>query len=55
MVAIQKCVGVVIAAKEPEKKKVNDYFPLVYLGKVDADEQMIEVERNPEIAGLFSE
>ena len=48
-------VGVVIAAKEPEKKKVNEYFPLVYLGKVDADEQMIEVERNPDIAGLFSE
>ncbi|MBO4991323.1 MAG: pur operon repressor, partial [Firmicutes bacterium] len=48
-------VGVVIAAKEPEKKKVNEYFPLVYLGKVDADEQTIEVERNPEIAGLFSE
>lgn len=46
-------VGVVIASKEPEKKKVSNYFPLVYLGKVDAEEQTIEVERNPEISELF--
>lgn len=42
-------VGVVIAAREPEKKKVTDYFPLIYLGRVDEDEQVIEVERNPMI------
>ncbi len=41
-------VGVVIAAKEPEKKKVSEYFPLMYLGTVDADEQIIEVEQNTE-------
>lgn len=41
-------VGVIIAAKEPEKKKVSDYFPLMYLGMVDADEQIIEVEQNAE-------
>lgn len=39
-------VGVVIAAKEPEKKKINDYFPLMHLGVVDADNQIIEVEQN---------
>ena len=32
--------------KEPQKKKVLDYFPLMYLGTVDADEQIIEIEQN---------
>ncbi|MBR7148432.1 MAG: pur operon repressor, partial [Firmicutes bacterium] len=40
--------GVVIASKEPQKKKVLDYFPLMYLGTVDADEQIIEIEQNVE-------
>lgn len=38
--------GVVIASKEPEKKKVEDYFPLVYLGKVDENSKKIEVFPN---------
>ena len=42
-------VGVVIASKEPVKKKVTDYFPLIYLGQVNEDEQLIDVERNPQI------
>ena len=40
--------GVVIASKEPQRKKVLDYFPLMYLGTVDADEQIIEIEQNVE-------
>ncbi len=38
--------GVVIASKEPEKKKVEDYFPLVYLGKVDENSKKSEVFPN---------
>ncbi|MBQ8589443.1 MAG: pur operon repressor [Firmicutes bacterium] len=39
-------VGVMIASKEPVKKKVSEYFPLMYLGTVDADNQIIDVEQN---------
>lgn len=38
--------GVVIAAKEPEQKKVRDYFPLLYLGRVDEETGIVEIERN---------
>jgi len=38
--------GVVIASREPEKKKVDDYYALVYLGKVDEAERTIEVIPN---------
>lgn len=38
--------GVVIAATEPEKKKILDYFPLIYLGSVDENEKTIEVFPN---------
>jgi purine operon repressor len=38
--------GVVIASREPEKKKVDDYFALVYLGKVDEVSKKIEVFPN---------
>lgn len=41
--------GVVIAAKTPEKKKVQDYFPLLYLGEVDEDAGTIELSRNEDI------
>ncbi len=38
--------GVVIASREPEKKKVDDYYALVYLGKVDEIRKKIEVFPN---------
>lgn len=41
--------GVVIASTEPEKKKIQDYCPLLYLGKVDETTKNIEVYRNCQI------
>ncbi|MDO4552635.1 MAG: pur operon repressor [Bacillota bacterium] len=41
-------MGVVIASAQPEKKKVQGYFPLLYLEKVDEEEKLIEVCRNEE-------
>jgi purine operon repressor len=38
--------GVVIASTEPEKKKIQDYFPLIYLGSVNEDRKTIEVFPN---------
>ncbi|WP_419822648.1 pur operon repressor [Anoxybacterium hadale] len=38
--------GVVIASMEPQKKKISDYFPLIYLGSVDENEKSIEVFPN---------
>jgi purine operon repressor len=38
--------GVVIASTEPQKKKITDYFPLIYLGSVDENEKTIEVFPN---------
>jgi purine operon repressor len=38
--------GVVIASTEPQKKKISDYFPLIYLGSVDENEKSIEVFPN---------
>jgi len=38
--------GVVIAATEPEKKKIHDFFPLIFLGSVDENEKNIEVFPN---------
>jgi purine operon repressor len=38
--------GVVISATEPEKKKISDYFPLIYLGSVNESEKTIEVFPN---------
>ena len=44
-------VGVVIAAKHPEKKKVQEYFPLLYLGDVDEEAGKIEIFHNEEVFG----
>jgi purine operon repressor len=41
--------GVVIAAVEPKKKKIEDYYPLVYLDRVDEESKTIEIFRNPDI------
>jgi purine operon repressor len=38
--------GVVIASKEPMKKKVEDYYALVSLGKVDEEHKKIDVCAN---------
>jgi purine operon repressor len=38
--------GVVIAATEPEKKKIHDFFPLIYIGSVNASEKTIEIFPN---------
>lgn len=38
--------GVVIASIEPEKKKIVDYFPLIYLGSVDENEKSVDVFPN---------
>ena len=39
--------GVVIAAVEPRKKVIGDYYPLLYLGEVDEQNKTIEVYENP--------
>jgi purine operon repressor len=44
-------VGVVIAATKPEKKKIQDFFPLIYIGHVDANEKTIEIFPNSLIFG----
>lgn len=41
--------GVVITATEPEKKKIHDYVPLIYLGYVDENEKTIQVFPNNQI------
>jgi len=41
--------GVVIAAVEPKKKKIEDYYPLLYLGNVDEESKTIEIFRNKDI------
>jgi len=41
--------GVVIASVEPEKKKIDDYYPLLYLGEVDEDAKTIEIFRERDV------
>lgn len=42
-------VGVVIASTEPEHKKIQDYFTLLYLGKVDEESGEVLVTGNKRI------
>lgn len=42
-------IGVVISSIEPEKKKVRDYIPLLYLGNVDEDTKEIQLYPNIQI------
>ncbi len=42
-------IGVAIAGIAPEKKKIAQYTPLVYLGHVDEDSKHIEVFSNSQI------
>lgn len=41
--------GIMIASREPEKKKVQDYMPLLYLEGTDGDSGTIEVSINEEV------
>lgn len=40
--------GVLIASLTPEKKKISEYFPLLYLGEVDEEGKTIQIFHNPE-------
>ena len=42
-------IGVAIANKAPEKKRISNYTPLVYLGSVDEETKNIEVAPNSQI------
>lgn len=42
-------IGVAIANIEPQKKRVSDYTPLVYLGKVYEETKTVEVVPNSQI------
>ncbi len=42
-------IGVAIANIAPEKKKIADYIPLVYLGHVDEEHKTVEVFPNSQI------
>ncbi len=41
--------GIAIVNRTPEKKRVSDYVPLVYLGNVDEETKNIEVAPNSQI------
>lgn len=42
-------VGIAIASKLPEKKKLNNYTPLIYLGEVDEETRNIDATPNSQI------
>lgn len=42
-------IGVAIVNIEPASKKVNDYFPIVYLGEVNEENKSVEVIPNCQI------
>ena len=42
-------IGVAIVNIEPEKKKVQNYFPIVHLGEVDETAKSVEVIPNCQI------
>lgn len=41
--------GIVIAGLEPKKKIVEDFFPLLYLGKVDEERKTIEIIKSHDL------
>lgn len=45
--------GVLIATKEPEKKLVNDYIPLLILDKVDEETGEISIHPNENLLGFI--
>jgi purine operon repressor len=42
-------IGVAIVSKTPEKKKVGNYVPLIYLGDVDEETKNVDVTLNSQI------
>ena len=42
-------IGVAIANTQPERKRVSDYTPLIYLGNVDEETKNIETSPNSQI------
>lgn len=38
--------GIAIASREPERKKVSDYLPIIYVDGIDEDEKVINVSAN---------
>lgn len=42
-------IGVAIANKAPEKKKISNYTPLVFLGNVDEESKNVDVTPNSQI------
>ena len=38
-------IGVVIASDEPRKKKIEEYYPLLYLGRVEEETKTVEIFR----------
>ncbi len=42
-------IGAAIVNMKPEKKKISDYFPIVYLGEVDENNKFVEVIPNCQI------
>lgn len=39
--------GVAIAAREPERKKIDSYLPIIYLDDIDEERKIINASRNP--------
>ena len=39
--------GVAIASREPERKKIDSYLPIIYLDDIDEDTRTIRASRNP--------
>lgn len=42
-----KGAGVAMASREPEKKKISSYFPIIYLEDIDEEERVIKASPNP--------
>ncbi len=42
-------IGIAIVAKEPERKKVSDFSPLIYLGEVSSEKKIIEAFPNTDL------
>lgn len=42
-------IGVAIVSKTPEKKKISNYTPLIYLGNVDEETRNVDVTPNSQI------
>ena len=47
-------VGVGIASKTPEEKKISDYLPLIYLDNIDEEEKLITIHPNYDLLNKLS-